>query len=492
VVRAAGLLTVAALLAFGVAGNSTPAARPHHAPSGRRGVRFAAQRLARLRGIHKIRHVVIIMQENRSFDSYFGAYPGANGIPGLAGHPGHLPCVPDPGERCVRPFRDRRDFNVGGQYRLANAIAEIDHGRMDGFVRQQEARFPNASEHADDVMGYHTGKEIPNYWQYARHFVLQDHMFGSVASWSLPSHLFLVSMWSADCKKHNAPASCTNAPSSPDLPGDFGHRRHPPPIYAWTDLTYLLHKHRVSWRYYIFAGTEPLCESDAALSCAPVTSGPKTLPIWYPLKWFDTVHSDNQAGNVRSISGLFAAAQKGTLPAVSWVMPSSTVSEHAVHALVSRGQTYVTGLINTLMRSPEWDSTAIFLTWDDWGGFYDNKVPPHVDRNGYGLRVPALVISPYARRGHIDHQTLSFDAYNKFIEDDFLGGQRLNPRTDGRPDPRLDTRERKHALGNLVRDFNFNQLPRKPLILSVHPKTDFTGRSPTAPAWGPPHALGWG
>ena len=93
------------------------------------------------------------------------------------------------------------------------------------------------------------------------------------------------------------------------------------------------------------------------------------------------------------------------------------------------------------MKSPDWDSTAIFLQWDDWGGFYDNVVPPPVDQNGYGLRVPAMVISPYAKTGYIDHQTLSSDAYLKFIEDDFLGGSRLNPKTDKRPDPRPDVRE---------------------------------------------------
>jgi phospholipase C len=108
--------------------------------------------------------------------------------------------------------------------------------------------------------------------------------------------------------------------------------------------------------------------------------------------------------------------------------------------LVSAGQTYVTGLINLIMQSPDWKSTAIFLVWDDWGGFYDNLVPPHVDRNGYGLRVPALVISPYARRGYIDHQVLSFDACVTFIEADFLGGERLDPKTDGRWDPRPDVR----------------------------------------------------
>ena len=96
------------------------------------------------------------------------------------------------------------------------------------------------------------------------------------------------------------------------------------------------------------------------------------------------------------------------------------------------------------MNGPEWKSTAIFVAWDDWGGFYDHVPPPTVDQNGYGLRVPGLVISPYAKRGYIDHQTLSFDAYAKFIEDDFLDGQRLDPKTDGRPDPRPDVRENEH------------------------------------------------
>jgi phospholipase C len=124
------------------------------------------------------------------------------------------------------------------------------------------------------------------------------------------------------------------------------------------------------------------------------------------------------------------------------------------------------------MKSPTRASTAIFLAWDDWGGFYDHVVPPKVDQNGYGLRVPGLVISPYARKGYIDHQVLSFDAYLKFIEDDFLGGQRLVPRTDGRPDPRPDVRENARQLGDLVKDFDFTQKPRPPLVLPTHPRTD--------------------
>jgi hypothetical protein len=150
------------------------------------------------------------------------------------------------------------------------------------------------------------------------------------------------------------------------------------------------------------------------------------------------------------------------------VIPNSRASEHPP-AAVSVGQAYVTSVINAVMRSPDWWSTAIFLTWDDWGGFYDHVVPPRVDANGYGLRVPGIVISPYARGGYIDHQTLSHDAYLKFIEDDFLGGERINPATDGRPDARPDVRESSSALGNLVRDFNFSEPPVPPFILPTHP-----------------------
>jgi phospholipase C len=471
IVRVVGLLVVAGLLALAIASNSNLAGgtRPERLDNGTKLLSRAAGR----KGIHKIRHVVIIMQENRSFDNYFGTYPHADGIPGLGGHPGKVPCVPDPGEPCVRPFHDRYDVNLGGAYGPASTSADIDGGKMDGFIRQEEIRDAScncSSTPADDAMGYHTAKDIPNYWKYARDFVLQDHMFESVPAYSLPSHLFLTSMWSAYCTKHNDPASCTNEPYNPAIPPGFGGSTKKP-VYAWTDLTYLLHKHHISWRYYMFKGTEPACDSNAKLSCAPVTNGSTSLSIWYPIKWFDTVHNDHQTAQVETVNKLFAAANKGRLPAVSWVAPSSLVSEHPT-ARVSAGQTYVTGLINALMRSPQWKSTAIFVTWDDWSGFYDNAVPPQVDENGYGLRVPGLVISPYAKRGYIDHQPLSFDAYAKFIEDDFLGGQRLNPKTDGRPDPRPDVRENAPKLGNLTKDFNFKRAPRKRVILPVDPKTD--------------------
>jgi phosphoesterase family protein len=131
----------------------------------------------------------------------------------------------------------------------------------------------------------------------------------------------------------------------------------------------------------------------------------------------------------------------------------------------------VTRIINAIMRSPDWKSCAIFLTWDDWGGFYDHVKPPRVDGQGYGFRVPGLVISPYAKAGYIDHQILSSDAYLKFIEDDFLGRARLNPATDGRPDPRSVVRENVSILGNLFNDFDFTQIPRPPMMLKPCPAT---------------------
>jgi phospholipase C len=121
------------------------------------------------------------------------------------------------------------------------------------------------------------------------------------------------------------------------------------------------------------------------------------------------------------------------------------------------------------MQGPEWNSTAIFLSWDDWGGFYDHVAPPSVDQNGFGLRVPGIVISPYAKKGAIDHQTASQDAYVKFIEDDFLHGARLNPKTDGRPDPRISVRESFSQVGNLASDFDFSQPPRPPMVLPLTP-----------------------
>jgi phospholipase C len=420
------------------------------------------------------------MQENRSFDSYFGTYPGANGIPMKNGVP--TVCVPDPlTKRCVKPYHDTSNVLVGGPHQYMDAKKDINHGKMNGFVAQERGaahqlcRGPNdpgcalrGNAKRPAVMGYHTQREIPNYWAYARNFVLQDRMFQPDASWSLPSHLYMVSGWSAKCAKLGRPMSCRTAVENPGAPpGEPQNRTGAVPHYDWTDLTFLLHKHHVSWRYYVMKGGEPDCRA-STMFCKTIPQNASTPGIWNPLPWFTTVKQNHQLANIAPFTSFVKAARTGTLPAVSWVTPSQTVSDHPP-GRVSTGQAYVTGIVNAIMHGPNWSSTAIFLTWDDWGGLYDHVVPPHVDRSGYGLRVPGIVISPYARKGFIDHQTLSFDAYLKFIEDDFLGGTRINPKTDGRPDARPTVRENVKILGNLTRDFNFSQAPRKPLILKPYP-----------------------
>ncbi len=428
----------------------------------------------------KIKHVVIIMQENRSFDEYFGTYPGVDGIPMQNGVP--TVCVNDPTTgQCVKPYHNPQDVNAGGPHTASNATADIAGGKMDGFIGQfrqgqkdcANADTPGCSKGATpDVMGWHDAREIPNYWTYAKDFVLQDHMFEPNASWSLPAHLFMVSAWSAFCKIPGNAESCTDALDGPTFqPGKKGSSLIEANAgkldYAWTDLTYLLHKDNVSWAYYLSQGSEPDC-SNSAMICPSKSQKVNVPGIWNPLPAFDTVKQDNQLANVQDINNFFGAVKNGSLPTVSWIVPDQTVSEHPP-ASVKAGQAYVTGVINAIMQSPDWNSTVIFLAWDDWGGFYDNVAPPKVDENGYGLRVPGLVISPYARQGYIDHQILSFDAYLKFVEDLYLNGQRLDPKTDGRPDPRPDVRENASILGNLLSDFDFSQPPLPPVVLSPNP-----------------------
>ena len=431
-------------------------------------------------GIHKIKHVIIIFQENRAFDEYFGTYPGADGYP--RDPDGNIAvCVPDPDEgTCITPSHDPADINYGGPHSQYESESDINGGKMDGFVEQAEIAVNNTctrsanpgqcmrSEFAEiDVMGYHDRRELPNYWAYADNYVLQDRMFESAASWSLPSHLFLVSGWSARCPGGN-PMQCTDALQGPErLIVEQNGSVTMVPDYAWTDITYLLYRRNVSWGYYLAEGDQPDCADDAMF--CPLQPQEVVVPqIWNPLPWFASVRNDNQVKNVQAVDQYYAAAKAGSLPQVVWIVPNQSVSEHPP-ARVSTGQAFVTSLVNAAMEGPDWNSTAIFVTWDDWGGFYDHVVPPKVDQNGYGIRVPALVISPYARKGTIDHQTLSFDAYLKFVEDDFLFGQRLDPSTDSRPDSRPTVRENVPALGDLASDFDFTQEPRPPLVLPLYP-----------------------
>jgi phospholipase C len=293
----------------------------------------------------------------------------------------------------VRPYHYHKDFNAGGPHMQVDALADINRGKMNGFIASVESGRPDTDRFSChtpitttaqllsvlggppclDVMGYHDAREIPHYWAYARHFVLQDHMFEPNLGWSLPSHLYLVSAWSATCLNVLRPMSCRTAnPVLPDGDGqppgpnsgaallgltkisdsDDTSRSSQPPDYGWTDITYLLHQHRVSWRYYLTQGTEPDC-ANGAMTCTPVPQSIETPEIWNPLPDFVDVHRDKQLRNIVPARRLFRDAYGGHLPAVSWVIPSGDDSEHAP-APVSVGQDHVTRVVNAIMSGPDW------------------------------------------------------------------------------------------------------------------------------------------
>jgi phospholipase C len=382
----------------------------------------------------------------------------ANGTPSV--------CVPDPNlQTCIAPYHDPGvvlGAETGGPVNPPSSAADIDGGAMDGFIYAAETNSGawTAGTCADptqpkcnlDTMGYHDSREVPNYWAYAQTYVLQDHMFAAQTSYGGPAHLFLVSGWAAKCGNDD-PNSCKPSVNQP-VTGAA--------TYAWTDITYLLNQAGVSWGYYIIpppSGPAP---------CGEALPHAYTPPMWNPLPCFTTVQDDNQVGNIQSIYDFYTQAANGTLPAVSWLAPNYVNADHQ-GSTIRYPQGWATKLITAVMQGPNWASSAIFVTWSDWGGYYDHEPPPAVDGAGYGVRVPGFMVSPYAQPGYIDHQVLSSDAYLKFIEDVFLGGQRLDPATDGRPDPRPTVRENVPILGDLMSEFNFTQAPLPQLILNPYP-----------------------
>lgn len=435
-------------------------------------------------GASKIKHVIFIMQENRSFDHYFGTYPGADGIPMKDGVP--TVCIPNPATGgCSRPHHDASDEQRGGPHTADAATADINNGKMDGFIAEWHKTRTYCLDplHANgatcvsegsnpDVVGYHDRRELSNYWEYADNFVLQDHMFAPNRGWSQPTHLAMVSGWSAVCNVPTLPTTCRPSITFNDVDAAWPNA----PSYGWTDITYLLHKYDVSWRYYVAPGSVNDCEgtTDEQIHCTPGVDNfdPIGTPEpWNPLPDFVTVQNNRQVKNIQFHDQFFRSARQGRLPSVSWVLPGWYDSEHPPEG-VAAGQAWVTSVVNAVMKSPNWKNSAIFVAWDDWGGFYDHVEPPSVDGYGYGLRVPAFMISPYAKQGLVDHQVHSFDSYLKFVEDVYLGGQRLDPYTDGRWDPRPSVRENADDVGDLMTEFDFNQQPRPPVVLPENPPSN--------------------
>ena len=221
----------------------------------------------------------------------------------------------------------------------------------------------------------------------------------------------------------------------------------------WTDITWLLHSHGIPWRYYVYVSqvgsTGP--RYDGGDDERPDASSPSQPSVWNPLPSFDDVRADGELQNVVGGSQFLTDAAAGTLPAVSWLIPKFLQSDHPA-ASIADGQDFVRKHIDAVMDGPDAGSTLVLLTWDEWGGFYDHVAPPVEDAGGYGFRTPLIVVGAMVKRGYIDHQLLTSDAYLKLIEDLFLDSARLDPNTDGRPDSRPDVRENIPGLGDLRND----------------------------------------
>jgi phospholipase C len=450
-----------------------------------------------------IQHVIIIMQENRSFDNYFGTFPGANGVnPSV--------CLPislsEPNQGCVQPYHDVHDYSLGANHSADGAQHDLDDGittaKMDGFVESQilsglhtcngNTTKPNCDGSGNswtrhDTMGYHTADELPNYWAYAQKFVLMDNLFSSVRSWSYPSHVYLSSEWLATCGNEDVASTCYTANTILNPHSKTTH-------WPWVSIFNLLDANSVSWKWYHNDGLEPDCD-DEELNCEPQNQEQASAGIWNPAQFFKYVQDqgpDYLTAHTPAIDQLYLDLKAGALPQVSWIVPNTDVSEHPYGNGITLGMEYVTSIVNAVMESSAWNSTAIFISWDDFGGFYDHVMPPNLEMadpmvnqrpdmsfvEGFGLRVPGIMISPWAKSGLVDHQFLSFASFNTFIEDLFMNGARLDPVALGNPDSRPSIRDAltqvtymdgtTMAVGNLMKEFDFTRKPAAPLILATH------------------------
>jgi phospholipase C len=327
-----------------------------------------------------IRHVITLMQENHSFDNYFGTYPGADGI-------SRRTCMPvDPGgpsRKCIRPFAIGAHAVDGLSDAAAVARAQFAGGRMNGFVSAIAAE---RGRMRPLVMGHYDDHDIPFYWNVADDYVLFDRFFASAMDGSVVNHMFWM----------------TGQAGSGDgavPPGGFT---------APTIFDRLARKH-ISWKVYVQ-------HYDAkATRRFPNTGTRGGLLASVPLLGYRRfVDRARRFAHIVPLHRLAEDMERGTLPAVSYVVPRGS-SERPPGSL-DPGQTLVQTLVNGLMRSRYWPSSAFVWSYDGAGGWYDHVAPPQVDRWGYGFRVPALLVSPYARRGRIVHSTLDSTSILKFIE----------------------------------------------------------------------------
>jgi phospholipase C len=363
-----------------------------------------------------IEHFVVLMQENHSFDNYFGTYPGADGIP-------HGTCMPagrsSPGEgACVRPFRlgGRAVPDLGANGRIHRI--QYAGGRMDGFVRAATIDRQTAER---SVMGYYDRHDLPFYWKVAAEHVLFDRFFASAADGSVANHL----LWLTGTQR----GSRIPADGFGDLPTIFDR----------------LEQRGISWKFYVEDYDPRLsfrAKGKANLSAQAVRAPLLNYPRY--------VRDRRLFSHIVDLEEYYEDLESGRLPHVAYIVPSGA-SEHPP-GRIQAGEKLVRALITALSRSEAWNSSAFMWTYDDWGGWFDHVRPPRVDGAEYGFRVPALLVSPYARRGYVDGTRLETTSILRFIEDNW----NLKPLA-----------ERDAKANSFIRAFDFSRPPRKPAIIGM-------------------------
>ena len=362
-----------------------------------------------------IEHVLVLMQEDVTFDHYFGTYPGANGTP--AGFT--LPRDPDAPEKGrVAPYKLDVTRTISLPHSEKAMRSAFNGGSADGFVRAAE-QF--GAEDGALSLGYYDHNEIPFYWNLANEYVLADSWFSSVMGPSFTNHMYLY-------------AASTG-----------GYTSVPEEGMEIRTIFDALEEAGVSWKVYVqrYAPDANFRNAAARLGLIPEAA----QLIWIPLLGIPRFVDDpGLSSRIVDLSEYYDDLKNDSLPAVSFIKANG-FSEHPPGDIVL-GQYASTDLLGSLMRSNSWDSSAFILTWDEWGGWFDHVSPPQVDKDGYGFRVPALIVSPYARRGYIDSTVYDHTSILKFIEWLF----ELPPLT-----------KRDAQANNLLGAFDFTQPPRPPV-----------------------------
>ena len=339
-----------------------------------------------------IRHVVFIVQENRSFDNLFQGYPGANTVSsGLTSTGVTVKLKPLALENAYDPNHAERDF-----------VASYDGGKMDGFnlVGSGGGSPPGP----DPQYSYVTPSETTTYFKLAQQFVLADAMFTSQIDASFTAHQFLIAAQSGNTVDNpdQYPWGC-DAPSGTLVPTLNSDRTLGAGIFPCLDYTTLgdeLDAKSLSWRYY-----------------APsIGGGDLGGTLWSAYDVIKHIrYGPDWANEVSPPSQVLTDAAAGNLPNVTWVVPDFSDSDHPGNESTT-GPAWVQSVVKAIGNSPDWSSSAIFVLWDDWGGWYDHVAPPQVDAQGLGIRVPLIVISPYAKAGYVSHVTYETAGLVKFAE----------------------------------------------------------------------------